>query len=174
MYEPSVYVTSADNVISALARLRKMKSFGESQAKPGEPISKAINRLTANGQQKSVRRYFIEFIPDYERKTNRTDNRKSKASDAQKNAQLTNIAKLSAYNLRPAYATIAWQFFKDEWLDKHDAVDAESAAFFADMLGHNEDDAATAQSYQDFTARYIDIKNPFNLGEVISAQMLKE
>jgi integrase len=148
-------LTSADTVIEALARLRTMKSFNASKVKPGETQGQMINRLTANSQAKSVRRYFLEFASDYERANGKPEN-------------------LRPLNLRSIYALLAWEMWGDVWLKSIDSIDADETAFFAAMLGHSEGDTATAQSYRNFTARYIGMKNPFSTTYVVLADDLKE
>lgn len=50
--------------------------------------------------------------------------------------------KITAYSLRPAYALIAATLHKPETMTQR--------AYFAEVLGHSEDDTATAASYEDF------------------------
>lgn len=50
--------------------------------------------------------------------------------------------KITAYSLRPAYALIAADRYKPETIT--------GRAYFAEILGHSEDDTATAASYEDF------------------------
>jgi hypothetical protein len=146
----------ADTVIKALTRLRGMVNLSGEATRPGETLQQAVNRKTANGQSKAVRRYFADFIPDYKRGNGE-------------------VITLKPYNLRAAYGLLAARYFLDDWIKQAGVADASPDMFISEMLGHSQEDTATVESYEDFSARFLDTEIPQALrGGPVSAKDLKE
>lgn len=121
----------ANEVITALAKLRKMRDFSALDVPLGDTLGQVINRKTAKTQTECVNRYFSEFLPEWQNSEGKTE-------------------KVKPYNLRQVYLDICFRWFVNGKLNLSvipELKKDDKNMFCSIILGHTKDDLATVNSY---------------------------
>jgi hypothetical protein len=136
-------LTSADRFLAAFSRLRQLRDFSTIS-------NDEVNRKCAKSLSDQVKKHFWKLVKDsIEAEISRLIQKGENLESKEKKHLLylqevskSSLSLIAVKDLRAAYITIAE--------DLYNLKSTSQDVFFANVLGHSEDDLATAQSYKDF------------------------